>query len=242
MGPRRDVLVAHQPAYLPWPGYFSRLIDVERLVLLDHVQFSERGWQHRNWVRGPNGVPVRLTVPVAHHFGQRLNQARIADDRWRARHWRTLRESYTHAPYWSAYEEPLRAVYQRSWIDLTDLTSALLRIMLDGLELPVELVTSTSLRPVGTKTAMLIDLCRKVDAQILRVGSGALKYLDGAALAEAGVMVEVARYNPVDLGGPRTAPPLSALDLLLQHGPDARDHVLDGGSISSLPIATAAHR
>ena len=33
------MLVAHQPAYLAWCGYFSRLLDTGQLVLLDHVQF-----------------------------------------------------------------------------------------------------------------------------------------------------------------------------------------------------------
>lgn len=36
-----QVLVAHQPAHLPWPGYFSRLLDADQFVLLDHVLFSK---------------------------------------------------------------------------------------------------------------------------------------------------------------------------------------------------------
>jgi glycosyltransferase involved in cell wall biosynthesis len=62
------VLVAHQPAYLPWCGYFSRLLDTERLVVLDHVQFSERGYQHRNSVLKAGGGAQRLTVPVRRRF------------------------------------------------------------------------------------------------------------------------------------------------------------------------------
>ncbi len=85
------VLAGHQPAYLPWPGYLSRLLDVDRFLLLDHVQYS-RGWQHRNYIAGPRGQR-RLTVPVTHRFGQRIDQARIADDVWRGRHWRILQET-----------------------------------------------------------------------------------------------------------------------------------------------------
>lgn len=89
-----QLLVAHQPAYLPWQGYFARLLDVDRLVLLDHVQFSERGRQHRNWIRGHGGGRQLLSIPVRRSglFGQSVRDVEIADSRWARRHWQTIEQ------------------------------------------------------------------------------------------------------------------------------------------------------
>ncbi|WP_405676406.1 WbqC family protein [Streptomyces sp. NBC_00868] len=164
------VLVAHQPAYLPWPGYFSRLTDAEELVLLDHVQFTERGWQNRNHIRGPAG-PVWLTVPVRRRFGQRITDTRIADGTWAGRHWRSLAQTYAHAPYWPEHQDALEAVYGMSWTHLAGLNEALLRVMLDAFGLSLPMVRTSELAPVGRQTDMLIDLCHQRNATRLRVNS-----------------------------------------------------------------------
>ena len=227
---RGEVLVAHQPAYLPWPGYFSRLLDVDRLVLLDHVQFTKGGWQHRNYIRAPRGGPLRLTVPVRHRFGQALHEVRIADDRWQARHWRALTDSYARAPYWPTYAERLEAIYRRPWTRLVQVNEALLRLLLDGFGLPVAVLRSRDLRPAGARTAMLADLCRRTGAQVLRAGLGGAGYLDAAVLTEAGISVEIATYTtaPYPQPGVGFTPGLSAVDLLFQRGPHARETLAEG--------------
>jgi hypothetical protein len=236
-----DVLVAHQPAYLPWPGYFSRLLGLDRLVLLDHVQFTKGGWQHRNYIRAPGGGRLRLTVPVRHRFGQPLHDVRIADERWQARHWRALTQSYAHAPYWPTYAERLEAIYRRPWNRLVEVNEALLRLLLDGFDLPVTLLRSTDLRPDGARTQMLADLCRRTGAQVLRAGTGGAGYLDAAVLAEAGISVEIATYAtpPYPQPGAGFTPGLSAVDLLLQRGPRARDTLTEGARTAAWLAAEA---
>ncbi|MQS38309.1 WbqC family protein [Streptomyces katsurahamanus] len=229
-----SVLVAHQPAYWPWPGYFSRLLDVGRLVVLDHVQFSERGFQHRNTIAGRDGRPARLTVPVHRRFGQRLNTVRIADEDFGRRHWRTLNAVYGRAPYWQRYADGLEALYAQRWTRLVPLSEATIRLALGALEMDVRLEPTSSGPPGGTRTAALTTLCRQHGAEVLRVGTGALGYLDTAVLADAGIGVEVATYThpPYGPGGRRPAG-LSVLDLLLHEGPRARA-VLEAGARTHL--------
>ncbi|MCQ6556863.1 WbqC family protein [Streptomyces sp. C10-9-1] len=215
------VLVAHQPAYLPWPGYFSRLADADELVLLDHVQFSERGWQNRNYIRGTAGL-VRLTVPVRRRFGQSIADTRIADASWAGRHWRSLVQTYGRAPYWPEHQEALEAVYQKPWTHLAHVTEALLRLLLDAFDLPVAMVRTSDRPPAGQQTDMLINLCRQRGATRLRVGTGALGYLNLRLLAERAITVEVASYSHPPYGSaPGWRPGLSSLDLLLHEGPNA---------------------
>lgn len=140
------VLVAHQPAYLPWPGYVTRLLDprVERLVLLDHVQFSQRGWQNRNTVADRRGRPTLLTVPVRHRHGQSILATPIAGTEWARRHWRTLSQHYGNAQYWPQFSDRLAAIYHTPWESLTDLNTALTAVLLDGFGVDLPMLRSAS--------------------------------------------------------------------------------------------------
>ncbi|MFF3665498.1 WbqC family protein [Microtetraspora malaysiensis] len=234
---RHDVLVSHQPAYLPWCGYFSRLLDVGTLLVLDHVQFSERGRQHRNLIWGPDG-PLRLTVPVRRRFGQQLHDVGIDSSQpWAAKHWRAITQTYQAAPFWGRYADGLADLYARPWTHLLPLTTALTGFLLEAFNMPVQLVSSATLAPAGAKTSMLIDLCRKTGTSVLRVGSGAVRYLDAAALSDAEISVEVATYSnpPYPQRRPPFLPNLSALDLLLNRGPAAAEILRAGAAIDCWP-------
>lgn len=235
-------LVAHQPAYLPWGGYFSRLLDAEELVLLDHVQFVPRSPQCRNLVRAPRGGPLRLSVPVVQRFGQRIEHVRIADDPWAARHWRSLQASYRRAPYWNSYAERLHHIYHRRWERLAELDITVTRLITDALGLDIGFVRSSALAPAGTRTEMLIDLARIRGADRIRVGPSGPGYLDRELLADAGIDVEVAHFDPpaYDQRPGAFTPGLSALDLIMWAGPKAKDILADAGSIAPLKAVLGA--
>jgi hypothetical protein len=232
------VLAAHQPAYLPWPGFFSRLLDLDRLLVLDHVQYSRGGWQQRNYLLTAAGRQ-RLTVPVAHAFGQPISAAKISGDRWRSRHWQTITAAYHRAPYFPQWSGPLEDIYARPWESLAELNVALIRVLLRGFGIEAELVFSSHLRPAGHATAMLASLCQITGAGMLRVGAGAAGhggYLDRDLLARAGISVQVAGfgYRPYPQAFPGFTSGLSALDLLLNCGPGARQVLADCGTVAPL--------
>ena len=45
------VVSIHQPAYLPWLGYFDKIRRADRFVYLDTVQFQKQSFQNRNKIR-----------------------------------------------------------------------------------------------------------------------------------------------------------------------------------------------
>lgn len=242
--PAGQVIVPHQPAYLPWPGFFSRLLDLDRLVVLDHVQFSRGGWQQRNYLLAAAGRQ-RMTVPVVRDFGQPISAARVSGDEWRARHWQTITAAYRRAPYFPRWSGPLEEIYGRPWESLAELNMALIRLMMRGFGIEAELVLSSQLGPEGHATAMLASLCRLTGADVLRLGNGAIGhngYLDRDLLAAAGIGVEVAGfdYRPYPQVFPGFASGLSALDLLLNCGPGARQILTECGTVVPMPTETVS--
>jgi len=234
-----EIIVPHQPAYLPWPGFFSRLLGLDRLLVLDHVQFSRGGWQQRNYLLTATGRQ-RVTVPVIHNFGQPISAARISGDQWRARHWQTITAAYRRAPYFDQWSGPLEEIYGRTWEFLSELNVALIRLLMRGFGIEAELVFSSQLQPQGQATAMLASLCELTGASTLRLGMGAAGhggYLDWDLISKAGISVQVADFGfrPYPQAFPGFTSGLSALDLLLNCGPAARQILADCGTV--VPVA-----
>src|SRR5690349_7924911 len=98
------LLSAHQPAYLPWLGYFDKIRRCDVFVYLDTVQFEKNSFTNRNKVKTAQG-PLWLTVPVRSkgHLSSTLQELELDPaQRWRHKHLKTLREAYAKAPHFEA--------------------------------------------------------------------------------------------------------------------------------------------
>ncbi|MEC8406781.1 MAG: WbqC family protein, partial [Actinomycetota bacterium] len=79
------IVTIMQPAYLPWLGYFDRLLKSDCFVVLDHVDMdrnSKTKFTNRNRIRTSRGTKW-LTVPVRSSGTSGnlpISDMRIADD------------------------------------------------------------------------------------------------------------------------------------------------------------------
>lgn len=224
----------HQPHYWPWLGLIDKIDRSDRFVMLDTVQFERRGWQNRNYVAG-QGKPVLLTVPVT----QASRDERILDkkidntQKWRNKHYRALAEHcYRKAPYWGDYRDEIAQLYETEWEDLADLAIATTRMLTRGFGIDTPILRASELGDFpGHKSELLAQICAKAGADTMLSGDGARDYLDPEIMHRHGVDIEWQDFNhPVyqqHTRGPADefVPRLSAIDLLLNAGPDAL-HVL----------------
>ena len=87
--------VIHQPDFLPWLGFFDKISFADQFIVLDDVQFSRRGWTHRDKI--DIGGKIRwLTVPVKKaNYDQAINKIEISyENDWIDYHFNILQESY----------------------------------------------------------------------------------------------------------------------------------------------------
>src|SRR3989338_6081487 len=98
------LITGHQPNYIPYAGFFHKIVQAEAFVIVDNVQFVKRGpfgWIHRNKIRTQSGWDW-LTVPVITKgkFSQKINET-IIDNKmpWRRKHWKTIEFNYRKAPH-----------------------------------------------------------------------------------------------------------------------------------------------
>lgn len=201
-----------QSNYIPWRGYFDLIRAVDEFVILDSVQFTKNDWRNRNRIAGRSG-PQWLTVPVrtAGRYGQRIDEAEVADTHWARRHWRSIVQNYGRAPRFGERAQAIEETYrQAAW---ETRLSRINRLFLDracswlGISTRI---TSAEIYPGHPdRVERLIGICRAAGAARYVSGPRAAVYLDAERFAAAGIAVEFFDYGAV------REPRLSILDEVL---------------------------
>jgi len=218
-----EVIVAiHQPNYLPWIGFFHKMLISDIFVFLDHVQFSKRGFINRNKVKGPDGWKW-LTVPVKRgSTKKRIIDVEIDNSTsWAEKHLRTLQAFYGKCKYFNYFINLLENIYTKEWKYLADLNKYIIFKVIDILDIDVEIYESHKMNVKGNKTDLIIDICKKVGATVYFSGQGAKKYLDEKKFDVEGIKLVFQNFNhpvyPQRFG--RFIPNLSIIDMLFNVGP-----------------------
>src|SRR5436853_2049189 len=224
------IVAIHQPTFVPWLGYFDRMLLSDLFVILDHVQFARRNYQNRALIRLEDEARW-LTVPVVQvSQKERIIEKRIdnppeadATRWWGPNHFLTLRYAYRKAPFFEAYAPRLREILEARWDLLVDLNLALLDFLRHELEIDTPLVRSSGLGVEGQRSGLLLNICKHVGASAFLGGMGASReYLDAQAFADAKVEVQWQEFtHPVypQAGNNPFIKGLTALDLLFNCGP-----------------------
>jgi hypothetical protein len=221
-----------QPSYIPWRGYFHQILLADVFVFFDDVQYDKRGWRNRNQIKTPQGKQW-LTIPVFSRGAQTeqipINQIKIVwDDLWNKKHWKALKLSYTHAPFFKDYAPMLEEFYERKDTLLADFTIDLTIALAKKIgNQHTRFLRSSSLKAEGAKTDRLIAILKEIGADHYISGPSASDYIEPEKFQAAGIGLEYMVYNYPEY--PQLYPPfdpqVSLLDLLFMTGPRAAQYI-----------------
>lgn len=243
------LITGHQPVYLPWLGLFHKIALADAFVFMDDVQYLDKDWNNRNRIKGPQG-PFWLTVPVRLKASatRLLKDIRIADDGWNSKnhwqknHWKSIQSCYTRAPYWDNYAPFFEKLYtEHPWQWLSELNLVVLSHLLEIFDIRVDFHIASEIGFSGSKSDLVLDHCRKLQADICVLGMHGKDYLIERDFFQAGVFVHYQNYRhpqyPQRFG--QFEPNLSVLDLLFNCGPESRD-ILLGGNMTKAALVRLA--
>jgi WbqC-like protein len=227
------IVAIHQPQYLPWLPYFDKLDSCDVFVYLDNVQFQKNGVQNRNQIKSATGA-TWLTVPVHGSLSKSIAETGIVDARWKKKHVSTIEMSYSRAPHVKWFSERLKPVLERDWSLLSDLNIAVTELMLDSLGIQCKRLRASDLNVKGAADDLVLNICEAVGAKAYISGKGAQAYQDQKKFQEHGIELRYQEYHnpsyPQCHASVGFIPDLSALDLLLNAGPNAREIMHSGKS------------
>jgi hypothetical protein len=246
------IITGHQPLYLPWLGFFHKVSLADTFVFLDDVQYLTKSWNNRNHIKGPQGS-LMLSVPIDKRASRSnmLQDIRIdssprgrAGQIWQDKHWQSLRHSYANAPYWKVYSPFFEYLYrQRRWECLVELNLHMLQYLLKVLHIEVELVRATEMGFAGRKSNLVLDVCRRLKADLVVFGAMGRNYVVADDFYELGVSIYFQDYRhptyPQRFGDYISH--LAVLDLLFNCGPDSLA-ILLSGNVDKAELLQAWHR
>jgi hypothetical protein len=216
------IVCIHQPDFIPWIGFFDRLLKSHIFVILDNVQLLRRGWHNRDRIKTANG-PMWLTVPIMQkgRFKQLISEAEIDNTQdWRRKHLKALDFWYKKAPYFTNYFYQIEEIYNQEQQKLIELNLGLLNFLLQAFEIEVKTLFASSLGTTGRSTELMVEIVKAVEGDTYLSGAGAKDYLDEMKFKEAGLKVIWQAFeHPVypQLHG-EFIPNLSSIDFLFNCG------------------------
>jgi WbqC-like protein family len=192
------ILSAHQPAYLPWLGYFHKIAQVDVFVYLDSVQFEKNSFINRNQIKTPQGASW-LTIPVKTkgHMSGSLRTTSIDDSQpWRSKHLKSIEMNYRKAPRFDQCFPKIQALLTTAETNLAEYCLHQLLFWLAELGIcNTRVVRSSDLPIASSKSDLVLDLCRHFGARRYLSGALGRDYLVEENFSKAAIAIEYQRFK-----------------------------------------------
>jgi hypothetical protein len=224
-------VVIHQPDFLPYLGFFHRLLYADLYVILDNVQFvrSSRSWHRRDKIKTEKGE-AWISVGVQRNSRDAaINTILLsADTGWRREHLNLIRHNYADAPFFCEIFPHIEQLYAYECERMIDFNLASIHMLMRLFGIQIPEVLASELSPKGNSNELLVDILGKVDATVYLSGIGAKDYLQPALFETAGIKVIWQSFlhplYPQQYAG--FIPYLSSIDVLFNCGIQSSREIL----------------
>lgn len=191
------IVSINQPAYLPWMGYFDRIRRSDLHIVLDTVQFEKGSFVNRNQIVTRRNGSCWLTLPVRR--APTIAEMTIAEgaERIVEKNCWTLEQNLDHP----VLDELVRAMLTaRSGDPMVRHLLHVSSVICEELKIVTPIEYASDFEPTGTKSDLVLDICKKAGATTYLSGPYGRSYLDLGAFADAGIAVEFHEANPAWVG------------------------------------------
>ena len=223
------IVAISQPTLYPWIGYFDIINRSDTFVFLDNAQLNRKSWQTRNKIKNPTptgDAEIWLNIPVKKsELSTTINKASIDDTKnWRRKHLAALKASYGKNMNEIKWLEEL---FTAEWKSLAVFNIEFIKKCCEYLDISTNFLLSSEIGVKGVRTQWLVDICKKLDADVYLTTSGAKDmYLEKEShiFEEENISIQYHDYVHPEYNqhGDNFVSHLSILDLILNLKTDAK--------------------
>ncbi|MFH1890125.1 MAG: WbqC family protein [Candidatus Kuenenbacteria bacterium] len=222
----------HQPAYLPWLGYFHKIAMSDIFVFFDTTQFEKNSFINRNKIKTPQGAKW-LTIPVVSkdHFDKQIKEIKIATSNWQAKHWKAIELNYKKAPFWDKYSQELKNIYKTNYQTLDEPCFDQLVFLTKALGIDTQIVKSSDLPQFQTKKEdLVIDICKELKADLYISGALGKEYITDEHFTKQNISLYFQSYQHPEYKQrwQDFVPYMAVIDLLFNHGEKSLEILMSG--------------
>ena len=224
------IVAIHQPNYLPWLGYFYKILRADVFVYHDAVPFSRSSYTRRCRIQVAKGSLEQdwLSIPVKHlPEGTPIPDIDVDESRdWRAKHLNKISNTYASAPCFADVFPVLKdgLDLSRDGSALAALNISLIEHLCRAMGIEVQFRYSSDFNFNTSRSLLNLDIARELGASTYLSGTGALQYEETDAFAKHNIMIEVAdvkawlEVNPYAQDSSSFMGGLSVIDALMNLG------------------------
>ena len=146
-------LVALQPSFLPWIGFFDMVLSADKLVFLDDVKFSKGSWVNRNRIKTKKGLEW-ITIPLKKNKSENIADIEIfIKSNLLDKIQNSIEQSYNKSEYFNKYQKDFFNVLSSSFKKgkLSDMNQELIIWILKKLKIEKKIYRSSDLMVEGKK-------------------------------------------------------------------------------------------
>jgi len=192
------ILSAHQPAYLPWLGYFEKIASADIFIYLDTVQFEKNSYINRNKIKTPQG-PLWLTIPVKSkgNINSNLLKTEIEEKiPWRKKHIKSIKMNYSKALRYQERFSKIEEIVMKEESNLTEYCFQQLVFWIDELNIKTKVYRLSEIPIFSKKSELIFDLCKHYNAKYYLSGALGKNYLNKYDFIKAGITVNYQDFKP----------------------------------------------
>lgn len=228
------VVAIHQPNFIPWAGFFHKMLVSNLFIYLDTAPFTKNGFQNRNRIWTPNGIQW-LTVPILTKgsFNAASREIKINNQiTWKKKHLASIKLNYKNTDNFQWVFDSIEPVYSADSEFLLDFNIAILQSIRSLLSINTPVRLASEFPSEDMSTERLIYLTQRVGGKIYLSGVGGKKYIDEDSFSRSGIQLDYHHYqgHPLFQRDGTDSSNLSILHLLFVCGRETRKWIMEGTS------------
>lgn len=230
------VVSAHQPNFLPYLGFFDKMMKSDIFVIRDEVLYIKKEFHNRNRIRINGNDPKNpqykwITVPV-HEQNDYIRHIKIKKDAkdknipWNEKILKDIKVNYSRTPYFSKYFPEIDKIFRKNHDNLLDLNMELINFLTEKFEIRTKIILASELKlkpahyEKSDASQDLADICKALGAKTYLSGDGGRVYFSKIPFEKSCVRIEFQNYKHPEYKQAFHGflPYMSALDALFNIG------------------------
>lgn len=195
-------LAIMQLYFMPYIGYFQLINAVDVFVVYDNIQFTKKGWFHRNRIL-VNGRDKMFSVPLKKDSDYLDVAQRVLADSFdieSKRMIRRIKASYQKAPYCKEVMPLVEECFQRGSGNFFDFIHTSLKLLVQFLQIDTKIIISSSIDIDHTLKSQdkVLAICKKLNADIYINAIGGQDLYVAEAFRNEGIELRFIKTKPVE--------------------------------------------
>jgi hypothetical protein len=214
------IVSIHQPGYLPWLGFFKKILSSDIFVFLDDAQYVHRQWHNRNMIRTSQGS-IWLSVPVNARSDSNINEVKIDyGTNWPLTHKKSIKFNYSKARHFEKYWGLIEEFYAKKFDLLLDLNMEIIRYIIKELGITTKTIFSSELKIKEKGSDRNLSICKALGADTYLSGTLGVNYLKVDDFTKNNISIQFQNFQHPVYGQcyDPFIPNMATIDLLFNEG------------------------